>query len=122
MFGSTDMHGYGNAATVWNVVRLPGWRALGDSTLTRALIGHWRAGGVASNQVVALHRWLPETRLGSAFSVPVNLVLLLRTASRPHGVLLLGWIWLIALAASRRGGAPANLSSVSDSPPPTPGS
>jgi hypothetical protein len=119
VFGSTDMHGYGNAATVWNLVRLPGWRALGDSALTRALIHHWRSGGVASNQVVALRRWLPETRLGSAFSVPVNLGLLLRTASRPHAVLLLGWIWLIALVGSHRG-APA-LSSASGSPPPTPG-
>jgi hypothetical protein len=120
MFGSTDMHGYGNAATVWNLVRLPGWRALGDSALTRALIGHWRVGGVASNQVVALRRWLPETRLGSAFSVPVNLGLLLRTASRPHAVLLVGWIWLIALAASRRRPRPAEVSSASGSPPPTP--
>jgi hypothetical protein len=87
--------------------------------LTRALIHHWRSGGVASNQVVALRRWLPETRLGSAFRVPVNLGLLLRTASRPHAVLLLGWIWLIALVGSHRG-APA-LSSASGSPPPTPG-
>jgi hypothetical protein len=121
MFGSTDMHGYGNAATVWNLVRLPGWRALGDSALTRALIHHWRSGGVASNQVVALRRWLPEARLGSAFSVPVNLGLLLRTASRPHAVLLVGWIWLIALVGSRRG-VPAHLSSASGSPPPTHGS
>jgi len=120
MFGSTDMHGYGNAATVWNLVRLPGWRTLGDSALTRALIVHWRSGGVASNQVVALRRWLPETRLGSAFSVPVNLGLLLRTASRPHAVMLVGWLWLIALAASGRRPRPAELSSASGSPPPRP--
>ena len=120
-FGSTDMHGYGNAATVWNLVRLPGWRSLGESALTRALLAHWRSGGFASNQVVALRRWLPETRLGSAFDVPVNLGLLLRTASRPHAALLLGWIWLIALARARRRAA-APLSSASGSPPPTPGS
>ena len=120
MFGATDMHGFGNAATVWNLVRLPGWRSPNDTALARALIGRFRSGGVSANQVVALRRWLPETRLGSAFSVPVNLGLLLRTASRPHVVLLLGWIWLIALAGSRRG-APAHLSSASGSPPPTPG-
>jgi hypothetical protein len=106
VFGSTDMHGYGNSATVWNLVRLPGWRALGDSALTRAILMRWRTGGVAANQVVALRRWLPETRLGSAFGVPVNAVLLLRTASRPHALALLAWIWLFALAASYRRAAP----------------
>ncbi len=106
VFGSTDMHGFGNAATVWNVVRLPGWRTLGDSALTRAILTWFRTGGVAANQVAALRRWLPETRLGSAFSVPINLVLLLRTASRPHALALLGWIWILAAAASYRRASP----------------
>jgi hypothetical protein len=106
MFGATDMHGFGNAATVWNLVRLPGWRSPNDIALAHALIVRFRSGGVAANQVVALRRWLPETRVGSAFSVPINLVMLLRTASRPHAALLLGWIWLAALAASRRRPAP----------------
>jgi len=61
---------------------------------------------VAANQVVALRRWLPETRLGSAFSVPLNLALLLRTASLPHALALLGWIWAAAAAASYRRPAP----------------
>ncbi len=119
MFGATDMHGFGNAATVWNLVRLPGWRSPNDTALARALIRRFRSGGADANQVVALRRWLPETRLGSAFSVPVNLILLLRTATRPHAVALAGWIWLLALAASRRRG-PARPSSASDSSPPTP--
>ena len=102
MFGSTDMHGYGFAATVWNVMRLPGWRTLGDADLQRAILARLRTGGPAANQVVALRRWLPETRLGSAAGVPVNLVLLLRTASRPHAVALLGWIWAVAAALSLR--------------------
>jgi hypothetical protein len=118
VFGSTDMHGYGNAATVWNVVRLAGWRSLDAAALQRALLARLRTGGFEVNQVVALRRWLPETRLGSAVSVPVNLVLLLRTASRPHAVALVAWIWLIALAGSGRR-RPAALSAASDIPPPT---
>jgi hypothetical protein len=106
VFGSTDMHGFGNSATVWNVIRLPGWRSLDDSALQRAILAHLRAGGVAANRVLALRRWLPETRLGSAFSVPINLALLLRTASRLHAVALLAWIWAAAAAASYRRGAP----------------
>ena len=106
VFGSTDMHGYANTATVWNLVRLPGWRALGDSALSRAILARLRTGGVSANQVVALRRWLPETRLGSALSVPINLVTALRAASRPHALALLGWIWMLAAAASRRRAAP----------------
>jgi hypothetical protein len=105
VFGSTDMHGFGNTASVWNVVRLPGWRAMSDSALQAALFTRLRSGGVAANDVIALRRWLPATRLGSALDVPVNLVLLLRTASRAHALALLGWIWAAALVArSRRRG------------------
>ena len=106
MFGSTDMHGFGNAATVWNVMQLPGWRPLADSALTRAILARLRAGGATANQVVALRRWLPATRLGSALDVPVNLALLLRTASRPHALALSLWVWAVALAASYRRAAP----------------
>jgi len=102
VFGSTDMHGFGNAATVWNVVRLPGWRALGDTALSRAILAQLRTGGVTANQVLALRRWLPESRLGSAFDLPINAALLLRTASRPHAVALLAWIWILAAAATYR--------------------
>ena len=122
VFGSTDMHGYGNAASVWNLVRLAGWRSLGSAGLQRALLARLRSGGFAGNQVVALRRWLPETRLGSAVSAPVNLVVLLRTASRSHAVSLAAWIWLIAFVAGPRARRvrPPPASPASDSPPPTP--
>lgn len=102
VFGSTDMHGFGNAASVWNVLRVPGWRALDDSALQAALFTRLETGGVTANQVVALRRWLPGTRLGSALDVPVNLALLLRTASRAHALALLLWIWGVALAPGLR--------------------
>ncbi len=111
VFGSTDMHGYGNAATVWNVLRLPGWRTLGDSALQTAILARLRTGGLAANQVVALRRWLPASRLGAALDVPVNAGLLLRAASRGHAAALLLWIWgiaavraLVAAARARRAG------------------
>ena len=102
LFGATDMHGYGNAATVWNVARLPGWRALGDSALTAALIGLWRRERLTAHRVIALARWQPSSRLGSAAAVPRNAWLVLRTASRGHGAALLGWIWLPTLLARLR--------------------
>jgi hypothetical protein len=102
MFGSTDMHGYGYTASVWNLVRLPGWREMGDSALTGALLARFRSSAADATRVLALRRWQPEGRLGRTLAVPGNLALLLGTASRAHGAALLGWIWLWPLAGALR--------------------
>jgi len=101
VFGATDMHGLGFTASVWNVTSVPGWRGMDDRTLEARLIERWRAGGFAANRVIALRRWLPETRLGQAFAVPVNLLNLPRRATPWHALALLGWIWIGALFSRR---------------------
>ena len=102
LFGATDMHGYGNAATVWNVARLPGWRELSDSALTAALIDLWRTRKAEASRVIAIGRWQPASRLEAALAVPGNLLRLLFTASRPHGAALLAWISVSAILLARR--------------------
>ncbi|MDO8665203.1 MAG: hypothetical protein Q7J79_01225 [Gemmatimonadales bacterium] len=102
LFGATDMHGYGNAATVWNVTRLPSWQAMSDSVLTAALLATFRARGADANQVIALSRWMPSSRLGQAVAVPVNAALIIASASPPHAVALVGWIWLVVLLLKRK--------------------
>jgi hypothetical protein len=102
IFGSTDMHGLGHAATVWNVGWIPGWHALDDAALTQALIVGFRARGPDAHRIVALRRWQPEGRLAQAFAVPGNLVLLLRSASPWHAAALLGWTWGVAWLLSFR--------------------
>lgn len=101
LVGATDMHGFGNTATVWNVTRVPGWRAMSDSALTVALLATFRARGEDANRVVAMLRWLPASRLGRAVAVPVNVAALTLSASRWHALALVGWIWLVALARRR---------------------
>jgi hypothetical protein len=97
MFGATDMHGLGNTASVWNVTRVPGWRAMSDSGLTAALLATFRARGADANRVLAIRRWMPASRLGRAVAVPVNVALLTRSASHWHAVALVGWIWLVVV-------------------------
>lgn len=41
--GSTDNHGYGGGACVWNVVRLPGWRTMNVDELQEALLAKLHA-------------------------------------------------------------------------------
>jgi hypothetical protein len=101
LFGATDMHGLGNTAAVWNVVGLPGWRALDDAALSRALLAAFRARPDRVG-VVAMRRFVPASPLGRVFAVPIGIGMALRTASPWHAVSLLGWLWLVAVAGDRR--------------------
>ncbi|MFI5206548.1 MAG: PHP domain-containing protein [Gemmatimonadales bacterium] len=101
LFGATDMHGLGNTASVWNVVRLPGWRRLSDSSLTRALIGKLR-GAPEDTRVIAMRRAQPTSRFGQAVAAPLGIVTAVRAASRGHALSLLLWIWVPALIARVR--------------------
>jgi len=101
LFGATDMHGLGYAASVWNVAAMPGWRDLDDAALTRRLLTTLRADPRAS-RVVAMRRRLAPTRTAQMIGVPLALVTLVRTASPWHVLALLGWIWGLAWFVSRR--------------------
>ena len=93
LLGATDMHGLGNTASVWNVVRLPGWRRLDDAQLTGALLEVLRD-APQDVRVIALRRALPGSRPGRAFAAPLGVITALRAASRGHALALLLWIWL----------------------------
>lgn len=115
MFGATDMHGIGHTASVWNVASVPGWHSLGDSALTQRLVDGFRERAGSAHDVVALRRWLPQSKAGSLFAVPLGLLTALRTMSPGHAAALLVWIWLLALTAGPR-------SPRSSHSPPAPGS
>lgn len=100
VFGATDMHGLGNAATVWNVMPLPGWRTLDDARLTWALLERFRAEprGV---RVIAMRRHIAPTRAAQIVGTPLGVIALLRAASPGHRVALLVWVWGLAWAGTR---------------------
>jgi len=102
LFGATDMHGLGNAATVWNVMRLPGWRAMDETALAAAMIARFRTEGPAAHRVVALRRWQTDARWAAPAVVPLNAALRLRTMSAGHAAALVAWLWLPALLATAR--------------------
>jgi hypothetical protein len=102
MLAATDMHGLGYTAGAWNVARVRGWRRLEAWPLTAVLLATFRREGADASEPVVLRRWLPETGAQATFAVPLNAVLILRTASPAHGAALLGWIWIPALLLSFR--------------------
>jgi hypothetical protein len=102
MFAATDMHGFGYTATAWNVTRIAGWRWLGTRELGAVLVAKFRREGPDANRIVVLRRWFPETPAQTVVAVPLNLVLILRTASPAHAASLLAWIWVAALLSGLR--------------------
>ena len=102
MFAATDMHGFGYSATAWNVTRITGWRRLGTEELSAVLVAKFRREGPDANRVVILRRWMPETPAQAVVAVPLNLVLVLRTATPAHAASLLGWTWAVALLSGLR--------------------
>lgn len=101
LFGATDMHGLGYAASVWNVMPLPGSMRMTKDARARAMIRAFHhSPGVVS--VIARARPLPTSRLGHALEVPAGLFLLLRSASPLHLASLLLWIWIPAVLRNRR--------------------
>jgi hypothetical protein len=102
MFAATDMHGLGYAATAWNVTKVAGWRRLGGRELSAVLVAKFQREGPGANRVVVLRRWIPETPLQAVAAVPLNLVLILRTATPAHAASLCGWIWAVALLSGLR--------------------
>jgi hypothetical protein len=66
------------------------------------LVAKFQREGPDANRVVVLRRWIPDTPALAVVAVPLNLVLLLRTASPAHAASLLGWIWVVALLSGLR--------------------
>ena len=102
MFAAADMHGFGYSATAWNVTRVAGWRRLGAGELSAVLVAKFQREGPDASRVVVLRRWIPATPAQAVVAVPLNLALLLRTASPAHAASLLGWIWVGALLSGLR--------------------
>jgi hypothetical protein len=117
LVGATDMHGLGSSPSVWNVAPLASWSALSDSALTDTLIALVRA---RRHRVLAVARWFPGARLDYVLAVPVNLALVLRGASRWHGLALLLWTWggalLFDVRRRRRKGVPAPVAARATAP------
>ena len=101
LFGATDMHGLGYAASVWNVIRLPGLGRLERNDRAAVLIAALRR-SPGQVSVVAIARPRPTTRVARALDVPAGLFLVLRCASPLHLASLLLWIWIPAVIRNRR--------------------
>ena len=95
MAGS-DNHGWGNTASGWTLVRVPGWRVLTPAALAVQL-EVTLATGRASTRVVERRTPLLLSKAAVALTVPVMLLTVARGLSLPERLSWVAWAWSIVL-------------------------
>lgn len=92
-----DQHGYGATPMAWNVIRMPGWRRLGEH-LCAAVVAQLRAGGPDAVRIVERTRLRPDHALPGLLT-PVGVLGVVWATLSPGAVVSwLTWIWAVVLA------------------------
>lgn len=114
LVAGSDNHGWGNTASGWTLVSVPGWRDLSPAALAvqlEAAIGHGRH----ATTVVERRTPLLVSAPALALTVPVALLSTLRALTPPERASWIGWAWAVLLvrvgvrAAARRALAQARV-------------
>jgi hypothetical protein len=98
--GGTDNHGYGSTACVWNLVRVPGWRALDPAAREQGVRVVLARDGFSAVRVVARAHSLgtPESTWELALSGPRALWNAARAWTAAQAFAALAWVWAVALS------------------------
>jgi hypothetical protein len=101
---ATNHHGWGRAVVAWNLVRVPGWRALAPDTLGARLEDVLRRGDAAAVRVVARRRPAPGlSNVALALTAPALLVQLVRELTGVERAVWIAWVTALAALAAWRG-------------------
>jgi hypothetical protein len=92
LVAGSDNHGWGNTASGWTLVRLPGWRDLTPTQLAVRLEAAL-AGGRRATAVIERRTPLLVTVPQVAMTVPVMLLTATRALSAPERVSWIAWAW-----------------------------
>lgn len=92
LVAGSDNHGWGNTASGWTLVRVPGWRVLTPAALAVQLEATL-ATGRASTRVVERRTPLLLSKAAVALTVPVTLLTVARGLSLPERLSWLAWVW-----------------------------
>ena len=96
LVAGSDNHGWGNTASGWTVVRVPGWRALTPAALAiqleTTMLGGRRATQVVERRTPLLLS-LPQLTL----TIPVMFISAARGLTSPERVSWIAWAWAIVV-------------------------
>ena len=92
LVAGSDNHGWGNTASGWTLVRVPGWRDLSPAALATGLevaIGRGRHATTVVERRTPLLLSVPQV----ALTVPVMLLTALRGLTLPERMSWIAWAW-----------------------------
>ena len=96
LVAGSDNHGWGNTASGWTLVHVPGWRLLTPAALAVQLEATL-ATGRASTRVVERRTPLLLSKAAVALTAPVMLLTVARGLSLPERLSWLAWAWSTVL-------------------------
>jgi hypothetical protein len=96
LVAGSDNHGWGNTASGWTLISLPGWQAMTPPQLAAKLDSVMRSG---RNAATVVERRTPMliTPAAAALTVPAMLVSVLRGLSPIERVSWIVWAWMLPL-------------------------
>jgi hypothetical protein len=102
LLAGTNHHGWGSTVAAWNLVRVPGWRAMPADTLAARIAEVVRRDGRRSVRVVERNQPRPDTPVALAATMPSAVWGLFATLSWGERLGWLAWTALLAGLSLRR--------------------
>ncbi|HEX2722431.1 MAG TPA: hypothetical protein VHM24_05900 [Gemmatimonadaceae bacterium] len=115
LVSSSNNHGYGRAVAAWNLIRIPGWRALPPDSVGRLIEQPFRERSL--NAVTIVKRLRPRNHgVAIVWTLPVALWQMIGSLAAAERIAWLVWIWGLwgAMRILRSGTVPPRIK-----PPPS---
>ena len=97
MVAASNNHGWGHTAPGWTLLRIPGWRGMGEDSLSTRIDRVLREGGKQSTRVVERAGGTGDGFVALVLALPVVVWRLMSTLTPPQRVMWLVWTWALVL-------------------------
>ena len=104
LVAGSNNHGWGHTAPGWTLLRIPGWRGMGEDSLSTRIDRVLREGGRGATRVVERVGGTGDGFLSLVLALPVVVWRLMRTLAADQRVVWLVWTWALVFLfrAARR--------------------
>jgi len=97
LVAASNNHGWGHTAPGWTLLRIPGWRGMGEDSLSTRIDRVLREGGRGATRVVERAGGTGDGFLAVVLALPVVVWRLMSTLAADQRVMWLVWTWALVL-------------------------
>ena len=101
LIGGSDNHGWGSAAYVWNVMRVPGYQAMPEAVLRSVVLETLKKDPADAVEVVTRVKADPLPGAWNWLDPPRGLWVLLSALTWAQTFVSLAWVWALSLGARK---------------------